>query len=78
MNDQNLNRDNYILPEDSDSDYLDYCVVDVSKRSFYMVSDSGEEKYLNVEDGETFIELLNFVRAILDDNEIRYADPLIK
>jgi|TARA_Y100000289_G_C3809127_1_gene92820 hypothetical protein len=78
MDDQKLNRDNYILPEDSDDDYLDYCVVDVSKRSFYMVSSSGDEKYLQVEEGESFIELLNFVRAILDDSEIRYAEPLTK
>ena len=78
MDDQNRGRDQYILPEDSDLDYLDYCVVDVSKRSFYMVSGSGDERYLQVEDGESFIELLSFVRAILDDNEIRYAEPLIK
>ena len=43
-----------------------------------MVSSSGDEKYLQVEEGESFIELLNFVRAILDDSEIRYAEPLTK
>lgn len=78
MEELNRNRDYYILPEDSDVDYLDYCVVDVSKRSFYMVSGEGDERYLQVEDGETFMELLSFVRAVLDDEEIRYAGPLTK
>jgi hypothetical protein len=58
-------------------EYLTRCVVDASKRSFNLFSNMGDEKIVECDNPEEFMNVLSFVReAIGDGGELVYADPL--
>ena len=60
----------------NDNAYLTRCVVDPIKKNFYLYSNEGTEQVVNCEDIEEFINVLSFVRSILDNNTLAYANPL--
>ena len=53
--------------------YLSRCVVDVCKRAFNLYSSSGETKIIKCETTQEFMNVLEFVRNVLDD-ELVYAE----
>ena len=58
-------------------EYLTRCVVDTSKRSFNLFSNMGDEKIVECDNPEEFMNVLSFVReAIGDGGELVYAEPL--
>lgn len=63
--------------EDSE-EYLARCVVDPLRKKFYVYSDKGTEKELECDTIEEFMNVLSFVRAILDEEGgvLAYANPL--
>jgi len=57
-------------------EYLTRCVVDPLKRTVYLYSNDGNEKQVFCETVEQFMNVLEFVRATVDENTLSYANPL--
>jgi hypothetical protein len=57
-------------------EYLTRCVVDPLKRTVYLYSNDGNEKQVSCETVEQFMNVLEFVRATVDENTLSYANPL--
>ena len=57
-------------------EYLSRCVVDPIKRTVYLYSSEGSEKQVTCETVEEFMNVLDFVRATVDEETLSYANPL--
>ena len=57
-------------------EYLSRCVVDPLKRTVYLYSSEGSEKKVSCETVEQFMNVLDFVRATVDEETLSYANPL--
>jgi hypothetical protein len=57
-------------------EYLSRCVVDPIKRTVYLYSSEGTEKQVTCETVEEFMNVLEFVRATVDEETLAYASPL--
>jgi hypothetical protein len=57
-------------------EYLSRCVVDPLKRTVYLYSSEGSEKQVSCETVEQFMNVLDFVRATVDEKTLSYANPL--
>ena len=56
--------------------YLTRCVVDPLKRKMYLYSSEGDEKTVDCETVDQFINMLLFVRDTAGDEVLSYVDPL--
>ena len=56
-------------------DYLSKCVVDVVKRKIYIYSTEGNEKEVTCDTVEEFMNVLEYIRATVDDDILSYATP---
>ena len=59
-----------------DNEYLTRCVVDPLKRKIYLYSSEGDEKTVNCETVDQFMNMLLFVRDTAGDEVLSYVDPL--
>jgi hypothetical protein len=59
-------------------EYLTRCVVDTSTRTFLIYSNLGDEKVIECSNSEEFLNVLSFVRGVLGEDILVYADPLVK
>ena len=59
-----------------DDEYLTRCVVDPLKRKIYMYSSEGDEKTVDCETVDQFMNMLLFVRDTAGDEVLSYVDPL--
>ena len=57
-------------------EYLSRCVVDPIKRTVYLYSSEGGEKQVTCDTVEEFMNVLEFVRATVDEETLSYANPL--
>jgi len=57
-------------------EFLTRCVVDPSKRKFYLYSNQGDEKTVDCENMEEFMNVLELVRCITPEDVLAYANPL--
>ena len=57
-------------------EYLSRCVVDPIKRTVYLYSTEGSEKQVTCDTVEEFMNVLEFVRATVDEGTLSYANPL--
>ena len=57
-------------------EYLSRCVVDPVKRTVYLYSSEGSEKQVTCDTVEEFMNVLEFVRATVDEETLSYANPL--
>ncbi len=57
-------------------EYLSRCVVDPLKKTIYLYSNEGAEKQVSCETVEQFMNVLEFVRATVDEETLSYANPL--
>jgi hypothetical protein len=57
-------------------EYLSRCVVDPIKRTVYLYSSEGSEKQVTCETVDEFMNVLEFVRATVDEETLSYANPL--
>lgn len=57
-------------------EYLTRCVVDPIKRTVYLYSSEGSEKEVVCETVKEFMNVLDFVRATVDEETLSYANPL--
>lgn len=58
------------------NDYLSRCVVDPIKRIVYLYSTEGNEKQVVCETVDEFMNVLEFVRATVNEDILSYANPL--
>ena len=57
-------------------DLLSKCVIDTTKRRVYLYSDGGDEKVVNCDTVDEFMNVLNFVRDKVEEERVFYSDPL--
>ena len=57
-------------------EYLTLCVVDPLKRTVYLYSNEGDTKEVTCDTVEEFMNVLDFVRATVDEETLSYANPL--
>ena len=57
-------------------DYLTRCVADPVKRKFYLYSEQGDERVLDCETVDQFMNVLELCRSLLDEDTLAYANPL--
>jgi len=57
-------------------EYLTRCVVDPIKRKFYLYSNEGDERVVNCDNMDEFMNVLELIRAITPENVLAYANPL--
>ena len=56
--------------------YLTRCVVDPLKRKIYLYSSEGDEKTVDCETVDQFMNMILFVRDTAGDEVLSYVDPL--
>jgi hypothetical protein len=59
-----------------DDAYLTRCVVDPLKRKIYLYSSEGDEKTVDCETVDQFMNMLLFVRDTATDDVVSYVNPL--
>ena len=57
---------------------LTRCVVDPVSRKFFLYSSDGNERVVECETVDQFMGVLELCRDLLDDDVLKYADPLTK
>ena len=57
-------------------DLLNKCVIDTSKRTVYLYSDGGDKKTVSCDTVDEFMNVLNFVRDMVEEERVFYSDPL--
>ena len=62
-------------PEDA---FLTRVVVDTCLRKFYLYSSTGEKREVDCDDVDQFMNVLEVVRKLVDDDCVFYAEPLTK
>jgi len=56
-------------------EYLTRCVVDTLARKFYLYSSEGGEKVVECDTVDQFMNVLDVVRAQLDEETLVYSNP---
>ena len=59
-----------------DDEYLMKCVVDPTKKTFYLYSNEGDEKEVVCDNTEQFMNVLKLVRVMCPEERLVYAEPL--
>ena len=57
-------------------EYLSRVVIDPSTRNFYLYSNEGDEKVVDCETVDEFLNVMSFIRSTASDDVIAYANPL--
>ena len=70
------NRDDY-LSENEDDEYLTSILVDINSRYFVMFSSEGSERKVECDTVDEFMDVLELVRAVVDDDMVLYVDPVV-
>lgn len=69
-------------PEDyyvdsENEEYMTRVVVDTCARCFWIYSNEGDERMIQCEKVEEFMEVLTLIRAVVDEDMIAYNGPLV-
>ena len=56
-----------------EDDCVNRTIIDVCNRSFLIISDDGEEKFITCETPEQFMDVMEVVNKLLDPERIEYA-----
>jgi len=62
------------MPSETE-EFLTRCVVDTLARKFYLYSNEGDERVVECETVEQFMNVLEVVRTQLDENTLVYSNP---
>tara|TARA_B100000965_G_scaffold324134_2_gene285993 strand:- start:1976 stop:2230 length:255 start_codon:yes stop_codon:yes gene_type:complete len=64
---------------DSDDDeYLTRVVVDTCCRKFWMYSNEGDVREVTADSTDEFMNILELVRHVVDDDIVAYTEPRVK
>ena len=67
--------DKYIAEEDDE--YLTRVVIDTCARTFRLYSNEGDERIVNCDSMEEFMNVLELVRKVVDEDIVAYVGPII-
>ncbi len=59
-----------------EDEYLTRCIVDPVKKTVRLLSSEGDEKVVDCTTTEEFMNVLEFVRATVDEDVLTYVNPL--
>ena len=71
------NREDYLVDND-DEEYLESILVDINSRYFVMFSNLGTERKVECENVDDFMDILELVRGVVDEDIVFYVEPLVK
>jgi hypothetical protein len=74
MEDPNYDFNDYTIENDED-EYVTRCIVDPMRRSVRLLSSKGDERSVDCENLEEFMNILELVRAVVPDDVLVYVDP---
>ena len=63
---------------EEDDEYLTRVVIDTCARTFRLYSNEGDERIVNCDSMEEFINVLELVRKVVDEDIVAYVGPLTK
>ena len=61
-----------------DEEFLMKCVVDPTKKAFYLYSNEGDKKEVVCDNTEQFMNVLSVVRATCPEDRLTYSNPIVK
>ena len=59
-----------------DEEYLMKCVVDPTKKTFYLYSNEGDTKEVVCDNTDQFMNVLELVRSTCPEGRLVYTDPI--
>ena len=59
------------------AEYVEGIVIDICARSFLLLSEQGDEKFVQCETAEQFMNVLEVCTSNLSEDQIEYADLAI-
>ncbi len=62
------------MPSETE-EFLTRCVVDTLSRKFYLYSNEGDERIVECETVDQFMNVLEVVRTQLDEDTLVYSNP---
>ena len=57
-------------------EYLTRCVIDPQSKNIYIYSSEGNKKNIVCETTDQFMNVLELIRSVVDDDIIAYAEPI--
>ena len=64
--------------KDEDEEYLSRVVIDTCARTFRLYSNEGDERIITCDSLEEFMNLLDLIRKVVDEDIVAYVGPLTK
>jgi hypothetical protein len=55
-------------------EFVQGIVIDICTRSFLLLSDQGDQKFVECDTAEQFMNVLELATAFLDEDQIEYAE----
>ena len=62
--------------KDEDEEYLTTVVIDTCARTFRLYSNEGDERIITCDSLEEFMNLLDLIRKVVDEDIVAYVGPL--
>ena len=63
---------------EEDDEYLTRVVIDTCARTFRLYSNEGDERIVDCDSMEEFMNVLELVRKVVDEDIVAYVGPLTK
>jgi hypothetical protein len=63
--------------EEQEDEYLTRVVVDTCSRKFYLYSNKGDDRVVDCDNIDEFMNVLELVRRVVDEDIIAYSGPLV-
>ena len=63
--------------EEQEDEYLTRVVVDTCARKFYLYSNEGDDRVVDCDNIDEFMNVLELVRRVVDEDIIAYSGPLV-
>ena len=70
------NREDYLTDNDDD-EYLTSILVDINARYFVLFSNLGDERKIECDSVDEFMQVLELVRTVVDDESVYYCEPVV-
>jgi hypothetical protein len=71
-----IHPEDYAVDNEGD-EYLTRVVIDTNARKFYLYSSDGDTKTVDCETVDQFMNVLELVRAVVEDDIVAYCEPVI-
>ena len=69
-------RKDYLVDNDDD-EYLTSILVDINSRYYVLFSSNGDEKKVECDTVEDFMQVLELIRTVCDEDMVFYCDPVV-